>query len=150
MSSEGSFNLQQAPKWQRVLILYGRQKGAFTYNTQQQHQWPALWPRMQNETKGDKQQGILKPVTWNKIVNAMSQTVLFNSAFETSDVFVIDLPGRHCLSQCGRPVFKMETLPLWQPMPGCPLLCPLFPSSPTSLEYKAENCSNFQQALMVV
>lgn len=60
-----------------------------------------------------------------KINQAMSQTVL-HSAFETSDV----LPGRHCLSQCGRPVFKMETLHHVNQCLAGPLCCLRTPSVP--------------------
>lgn len=50
------------------------QKGAFTYNSMK---IPLSWPRTQNETKGDKQQGIHKWVRLNAPVDATSETLLF-------------------------------------------------------------------------
>lgn len=124
--SEESFNLQQAPKWKKSCLYKGSRKEIFTHNTFirgiSDHRCGLWWNKKQISSMVSFSQSHEA-----KFPKPVSQTVLLRH-----ECFVPCLSGRKCLSQCGRPVFEMEILPMWHPLPDCPPPLPQDPCPPSA------------------
>lgn len=109
MASEGPFNLQSASEWAKRPACVSSIR-----------HWRCGWGRGMKQ----KEHGILKLVRWNKIVCCGSNCAHF-WCFWDIWCLLIQLPGRHWLSQCGRQVFRMKTLPSQHPVPSAPSSAPV-------------------------